>query len=149
MQQNICCISYVFDHTLLLIALSLPPCLSDVTVKALDTSLPDPSPSSSSNAPALPCRTVASLVAQSPYSLAPVGVLVRGRPLLSSRCHTIASAKKILECHRSSRRIAAVSSLTLEVPVSCSTTLSHQSQSPSPECSYSAPESCTQLRCLA
>ncbi|RWV86715.1 hypothetical protein GW17_00051357 [Ensete ventricosum] len=60
MQQNICCISYV---AVLLIALSLPPCLSDVTVKALDISLPDPSPSSSSNAPALPCHTVVSLVA--------------------------------------------------------------------------------------
>ncbi|RWW47953.1 hypothetical protein BHE74_00046058 [Ensete ventricosum] len=44
-------------------SLSSSPCLSHVTTKALDTSLPNPSPSSSSIAPALPCRTVTSPVA--------------------------------------------------------------------------------------
>ncbi|RWW38934.1 hypothetical protein BHE74_00055784, partial [Ensete ventricosum] len=55
----------------------------------------DPSPSSSSAAPTLPCRTVAFPVAAAADPLAPAGVL-------------------ILERHRSSRRIVAVPSLTLE-----------------------------------
>ncbi|RZS22184.1 hypothetical protein BHM03_00054926 [Ensete ventricosum] len=51
----------------------LPPCLSDVTVKALDTSLMDPLPSSSSTAPALPCHA------------APFPVVAAACPISTSR----------------------------------------------------------------
>ncbi|RWW85523.1 hypothetical protein BHE74_00005778 [Ensete ventricosum] len=51
----------------------LPSCLSDVTLKALDTSLPDPSPSSSSTTPVLP------------YHTAPLPVAAVACPIRTSR----------------------------------------------------------------
>ncbi|RWW81493.1 hypothetical protein BHE74_00010101 [Ensete ventricosum] len=51
----------------------LPSCLSNIIVKALDTLLPDLSPSSSSTAPVLPCRT------------APFPVAAAARPISTNR----------------------------------------------------------------